>query len=499
MVNYKMTMGGQAAGGWAKPFARGVSSVDRENSALGGFVRKGFWSVDADCAWRCGLSETALIPSLRHTGSDRRMLQQAGGKYVEKLIVSGGRKLSGSIKVSGAKNAVLPIIAASLLGTTTSRLEEIPDLEDVRTISEVLGFLGVKVSAEEAGTLVVNSADITCCEAPYELVRRMRASFLVMGPLLARAGQARISLPGGCAIGTRPIDLHLKGFEALGAEILLGHGFIEAKASRRLKGARIYLDFPSVGATENIMMAASLAEGQTILENPAEEPEIVDLANYLNAMGARIRGAGTNVIRIDGVKELTGTTHAVIPDRIEAGTYMVAAAITGGDIWLENALNEHLKPVTAKLKEAGVAIEERVEGIRVRGGGPVRSVDIKTLPYPGFPTDMQAQFMALMAVANGTSVITETVFENRFMHVDELKRMGASIKIEGRSAVVEGVTNLTGCPVKATDLRAGAALVLAGLVAQGQTEIGCIHHIDRGYEDIVGKLKSLGADIVRAG
>jgi UDP-N-acetylglucosamine 1-carboxyvinyltransferase len=418
---------------------------------------------------------------------------------VEKLIVCGGRKLSGSIKISGAKNAVLPIIAASLLGTTTSRLEEIPALEDVGTISEVLRYLGVAVSTEEAGTLVVESAKLSCCEAPYELVRKMRASFLVMGPLLARAGQARISLPGGCAIGTRPIDLHLKGFEALGAEIVLGHGYIEARTRQRLKGARIYLDFPSVGATENIMMAACLAEGQTILENPAEEPEIVDLANYLNAMGARIRGAGTNVIRIEGVSELKGTTHAVIPDRIEAGTYMVAAAITGGDVWLENALVEHLKPVTAKLKEAGVAIEEKIDGVMVRGAKTVKAVDIKTLPYPGFPTDMQAQFMALMTVASGTSVITETVFENRFMHVDELKRMGASIKIEGRSAIVEGVPNLTGCPVKATDLRAGAALVLAGLVAEGKTEISCIHHIDRGYEDIVGKLSSLGADIVRVG
>jgi UDP-N-acetylglucosamine 1-carboxyvinyltransferase len=418
---------------------------------------------------------------------------------VERLIVTGGKKLSGSIKISGAKNAVLPIIAASLLGATTSRLEEIPALEDVGTISEVLRQLGVSVSTEEEGTLVVNSGELSGCEAPYELVRKMRASFLVMGPLLARTGQARISLPGGCAIGTRPIDLHLKGFEALGAEIVLGHGYIEARTRQRLKGARIYLDFPSVGATENIMMAACLADGQTVLENPAEEPEIVDLANYLNAMGARIRGAGTNVIRIEGVKELKGTTHAVIPDRIEAGTYMVAAAITGGDVWLENALIEHLKPVTAKLKEAGVAIEERIDGVMVRGTNKVKAVDVKTLPYPGFPTDMQAQFMALMTVASGTSVITETVFENRFMHVDELKRMGASIKIEGRSAIVEGVGSLTGCPVKATDLRAGAAMVLAGLIAEGKTEISCIHHIDRGYEDIVGKLSSLGADIVRVG
>jgi UDP-N-acetylglucosamine 1-carboxyvinyltransferase len=325
----------------------------------------------------------------------------------------------------------------------------------------------------------------------------MRASFLVLGPLLARCGQAKISLPGGCAIGTRPIDLHLKGFEALGAEIDIGHGYIEAKAPHGLTGARIYLDFPSVGATENIMMAASLAAGQTILENPAHEPEIVDLANILNVMGANVRGAGTNVIKIDGVKTLHGTTYAVIPDRIEAGTYMVAAAMTGGDVYIENVLTEHLKPVIAKLKEAGVFIEEDTNGVRVRSTGLIRAVDIKTLPYPGFPTDMQAQFMALMTMAQGTSVITETVFENRFMHVDELKRMGANIKINGRSAVVEGVPILTGCPVKATDLRAGAALVLAGLVAQGRTEVGYIHHIDRGYDGIVDKLRGIGADIVR--
>jgi UDP-N-acetylglucosamine 1-carboxyvinyltransferase len=325
----------------------------------------------------------------------------------------------------------------------------------------------------------------------------MRASFLVMGPLLARRGRAKISLPGGCAIGTRPIDLHLKGFEALGAQIELGHGYVEARAPQGLTGARIYLDFPSVGATENILMAASMAKGQTILENPAEEPEIVDLANFLNAMGARIRGAGTNVIRIEGADELRGCTHTVIPDRIEAGTYMVAAAMTDGDVYIENALTEHLKPVVAKLKEAGVKIEEDTDGVRVTGTGTLRSVDIKTLPYPGFPTDMQAQFMALTTIARGTSVVTETVFENRFMHVDELKRMGANIKIEGRSAVVEGSARLLGCPVKATDLRAGAALVLAGLVADGQTEIGYLHHIDRGYDNLVAKLQGLGANILR--
>jgi UDP-N-acetylglucosamine 1-carboxyvinyltransferase len=415
---------------------------------------------------------------------------------LEKLIITGGKKLTGTVKVSGAKNAVLPIIAASLLGSTPSRLLEAPNLEDVRTISEVIEHLGVSVGYDE-DALVIDSTNITSCEAPYELVRKMRASFLVMGPLLARRGRAKISLPGGCAIGTRPIDLHLKGFEALGAQIELGHGYVEARAPQGLTGARIYLDFPSVGATENILMAASMAKGQTILENPAEEPEIVDLANFLNAMGARIRGAGTNVIRIEGADELRGCTHTVIPDRIEAGTYMVAAAMTDGDVYIENALTEHLKPVVAKLKEAGVKIEEDTDGVRVTGTGTLRSVDIKTLPYPGFPTDMQAQFMALTTIARGTSVVTETVFENRFMHVDELKRMGANIKIEGRSAVVEGSARLLGCPVKATDLRAGAALVLAGLVADGQTEIGYLHHIDRGYDNLVAKLQGLGANILR--
>ena len=419
---------------------------------------------------------------------------------MEKLFIQGGRKLSGTVKVSGAKNAVLPVIAASLLASTPSVIEEIPDLDDVRTITEVLQYLGLATRWENPGSLYIDSTGIKSCEASYELVRKMRASFLVMGPLLARFQEARISLPGGCAIGTRPIDLHLKGFEALGAEIVLGHGFIEARAPHGLQGARVYLDFPSVGATENIMMAASLAQGRTVIENAAQEPEIVDLANYLNAMGAKVRGAGTNVVRVEGVSRLTGTNYAVIPDRIEAGTYMVAAAITGGDVVLKNVLFEHMKPLVAKLKEVGVTIEEEVDQIRVNAAKSplfLRSVDIKTLPYPGFPTDMQAQFMALMTVANGSSVITETVFENRFMHVDELKRMGANIKIDGRIAMVEGVTQLTGCPVTATDLRAGAALVIAGLIAQGRTEIGSVHHIDRGYDRIVDKFKSLGADISR--
>jgi len=417
---------------------------------------------------------------------------------MEKIIIRGGNRLVGTVKISGAKNAVLPLIAATLLGTSPSTLEEVPNLEDVRTFIEVLKHLGVAAQYNKAEhMLFVDSTNIRNCEAPYELVRKMRASFLIMGPLLARYGYSRISQPGGCAIGTRPIDLHLKGFEALGAKIDIGHGYIEASAPNGLIGARIYLDFPSVGATENIIMAASMAKGQTILENAAHEPEIVDLANYLNTMGANIRGAGTDVIKIEGVTELKGKTYEVIPDRIEAGTFMVAVAMTGGDLYVENALSEHLKPVVAKLKEAGVIIEEDTNGIRVKSDGILKAIDIKTLPYPGFPTDMQAQFMAMTTISHGTSVVSETVFENRFMHVDELKRMGANIKIDGRSAVVEGRTTLNGCQVKATDLRAGAALVLAGLVANGETEVGYLHHIDRGYDDLVAKLCGVGADIRR--
>jgi len=416
---------------------------------------------------------------------------------VEKLIIRGGRRLAGTVKTSGAKNAVLPIIAASILGRTPSRLEEIPDLEDVRTICSVLKCLGIRICTEEKGVLTIDSSEITSCEAPYELVRSMRASFLVMGPLLARKGHARISQPGGCAIGTRPIDIHLKGFEALGVKIESGHGFIEATAPNGLVGTTIYLDFPSVGATENLMMAASMAEGVTIIENAAQEPEIVDLANYLNVMGAKVRGAGTSVLHISGVRELKGAEHTVIPDRIEAGTYMVAAAMTGGDVRVENVLCEHLKPLIAKLREAGAAVYEDIGGVRVVGAEKVKAITIKTLPYPGFPTDMQAQVMALMTIAEGRSLVTETVFENRFMHVEELIRMGADIHTEGRSATVQGVPKLMGCQVRATDLRAGAAMILAGLVAEGVTEIGDIYHIDRGYEEIVAKLCSLGADITR--
>ena len=418
---------------------------------------------------------------------------------MEQLVIHGGNPLRGRVKIGGAKNAVLPIIAAALLGSRgVSVLDDVPALEDVYTISSVLRSLGVKADYSAAEhRLTIDASRIETVSAPYELVRKMRASFLIMGPLLAREGHAEISLPGGCAIGTRPIDLHLKGFEALGANIEITQGAIHASAPNGLKGARIYFDFPSVGATENVMMAASCAEGQTILENPALEPEIVDLANYLNVMGAHIRGAGTNQIKIDGVPQLSAADYTIIPDRIEAGTYMVAAAMTGGDVFIENAISEHLKPVVAKLTEAGAQIEEDIAGIRVRADGKMKAIDLKTMPYPGFPTDMQAQFMALLTLAEGTSVVTETVFENRFMHVEELVRMGAQIRVDGRTATVEGGQRLTGAAVRATDLRAGAAMVLAGLVADGETRVGYIHHIDRGYDDLVAKLVALGADISR--
>lgn len=418
---------------------------------------------------------------------------------MEKLIIHGGHELHGRVKISGAKNAVLPIIAATLLAQDKPCvLDEVPYLNNVCTIAEVLRQLGAKVDFNrQQHTLFVDSTVLKTVDAPYDLVRKMRASFVIMGPLLARYGKAKISMPGGCAIGTRPIDLHLKGFEALGAEIEIGHGFISATAPNGLKGTSIYLDFPSVGATENIIMAACMAEGQTILENAAQEPEIIDLANFLNIMGAKIRGAGTNVIKITGVPKLIGHNYTIIPDRIEAGTYMVAVAMTGGDIYIENAISEHLKPVIAKLNEAGVKIEEDIDGIRVSCNKRPKAIDIKTLPYPGFPTDMQAQFMAMLTIADGTGLVTETVFENRFMHVDELKRMGACIKVDGRTSIVEGVPSLNGCQVKATDLRAGAAMVLAGLVANGETEVSYIHHIDRGYDNLVEKLCGLGADICR--
>lgn len=418
---------------------------------------------------------------------------------MDKIIVTGGQKLKGKVKVEGAKNAVLPILAATLLASNkTNIIRDVPNLADVKTIGEVLRSLNAKVEYNAANNeMMIDASGTLSGEAQFEFVSKMRASILVMGSLLARNGFARVALPGGCAIGSRPIELHLKGFEAMGAEISFGHGYVEAVVKDRLRGAKIYLDFPSVGATENIMSAAALAEGTTIIENAAKEPEIVDLANFINGMGGRVIGAGTDTIRIEGVKELTGTTHYIIPDRIEAGTFMVAAAITRGDVVIENAVPEHMTALIAKMREMGVEITEEAEGLRVRANGPLKAVDIKTMPHPGFPTDMQSQLMALMLTAEGTSIITETVFENRFMHVEEFRRMNAVAKIEGRSVFIEGTTELQGAEVAATDLRAAASLILAGLVSEGLTRVTKLHHLDRGYVNFHGKLAALGADIER--
>jgi len=416
---------------------------------------------------------------------------------LEKIIVRGGKRLNGTVRVEGAKNAVLPIIAAALLASDGKNvLSEVPVLSDVYTINEVLRHLNAEVVFENNQVTIDASKELNI-EAPFEYVRKMRASVQVMGPLLARNGRARIALPGGCAIGSRPIDQHLKGFEAMGAKVQVGNGFVEAYVEGELKGAKIYLDFPSVGATENIMSAATLAKGTTILENAAKEPEIVDLANFLNAMGAKVRGAGTGTIRIEGVDKLYGGNHSIIPDRIEAGTFMVAAAITGGDILIENAVPEHLRSITAKMEEMGVKIIEENEGVRVIGPDKLKAVDIKTMPHPGFPTDMQSQMMALLLQADGTSMITETVFENRFMHVEEFRRMNADIKIEGRSVIMNGPNSLQGAEVGATDLRAAAALILAGLVSEGYTRVTELKHLDRGYVDFHKKLAALGATIER--
>ncbi len=414
------------------------------------------------------------------------------------IKIRGGQRLVGSVQVSGAKNAVLPIIAASLLAEKgITIVEGAPYLTDIENLAHVVRSLGVQVEMSPSGRVQIMAENLATTEAPYELVRKMRASFWVAGPLLARTGHFRVPLPGGCNIGERPVDQHIKGFEALGAEVSIEHGYVEGHVNGRLKGTTVYLDIVSVGATINTMMAATLAEGHTIIENAAKEPEIVDLANYLNAMGASVRGAGTDVIRIEGVSSLHGATHTVIPDRIEAGTFMVAAAITGGDVFVEGAIYNHLSSLCAKLREAGVDVEDDISGIRVRANKPLKPIDVKTLPYPGFPTDLQAPVLALMTRVNGVSIITETLYENRFMHVSELRRMGAEVKIEGRSAIVEGVSKLTGASVTATDLRAGAALVLAGLVAEGETIVNGIEHIDRGYNDLVGKLRTLGAHIFR--
>ncbi|MBI4490603.1 MAG: UDP-N-acetylglucosamine 1-carboxyvinyltransferase [Deltaproteobacteria bacterium] len=419
---------------------------------------------------------------------------------MDRILVRGGRRLDGEVVVSGSKNAALPILVSSLLTGEPCFYQGIPDLMDVHTTLKLLSGLGVKFEREShaglLGQLTLQSDNVTTLEVPYDLVKTMRASFLVLGPLLSRFGMARVSTPGGCAIGTRPVNLHLKGLAEMGADIDLVHGYVEAKA-KRLKGARIYLDLPSVGATENLMMAATLAEGLTVIENAAKEPEVVELVSVLNKMGAKIQGAGSDVVKIEGVDTLHGVSHEVIPDRIEAGTFMVAAALTHGDIMVRRARPDHLEAFFLKLKEAGVKLCVAEDGVRVKGDGRVKGVDITTLPYPGFPTDLQAQMMVLMAMADGVSVITETIFENRFMHAQELNRMGADIQLEGNRAIIKGVERLSGAPVMATDLRASVSLILAGLVAEGKTEISRVYHLDRGYEHIEEKLSNLGADIER--
>ncbi|KZL90095.1 UDP-N-acetylglucosamine 1-carboxyvinyltransferase [Clostridium magnum] len=416
---------------------------------------------------------------------------------MSKIIVRGGNILKGEVNISAAKNSVLPIIAGCILSDDKCIIDQAPMLEDVFVISDVLRSVCAEIDVNRKDSrIIIDSTAIKDCEPAGELVRKMRGSFLLMGPMISRFGRFKLSLPGGCNIGTRPIDLHLKGFSALGAEVNVGHGYVEAYA-KKLIGSKIYLDFPSVGATENIMMAAVMAEGETIIENAAAEPEIEDLAKFLNSMGANIIGAGSGTIRIIGVKSLRGTTHRPIYDRIEAGTFMIAAAITRSRIKINGVNEEHLKPVIAKLTEAGVFIKIEGDTMVVDGTGDLKPIDIKTMPYPGFPTDMQSQIAGLLSTVHGTSIITETIFENRFMHAAEMKRMGANIKIDGRSAVIEGVNKLTGAEVRATDLRAGAALILCGLAAEGETQVTDIYHVDRGYVDIEKKFQGLDADIER--
>jgi UDP-N-acetylglucosamine 1-carboxyvinyltransferase len=419
---------------------------------------------------------------------------------VDKIIVRGGRQLEGEVAVSGSKNAALPILISSLLTSETCVYQGIPNLVDINTTLKLLAGLGVDVDKEswarDSGDLTLRAERVKNLEASYDLVKTMRASFLVAGPLLARFGRAHVSTPGGCAIGTRPVNLHLKGLAAMGASIDQVHGYIEARAEK-LRGTKIYLDLPSVGATENLMMAASLAEGTTVVENAAKEPEIEDLATVLNKMGAQVQGAGSDIIRIEGVTSLRGVTHRVIPDRIEAGSFVIAAVLTGSDVLVTGGWPAHLDAFFIKLKEAGVDLVTDENSVRVKGNGKLKSVDVTTLPYPGFPTDLQAQMMVLMSVADSVSVITETIFENRFMHAQELDRMGADIRLEGNRAVVRGVKELSGAPVMATDLRASVSLILAGLVASGTTEISRVYHLDRGYEHIEKKLSKLGAAIER--
>lgn len=409
-------------------------------------------------------------------------------------VIEGGRRLTGEVKVSGAKNAALPLMAASLLAGGRVVLENVPRVKDVGTFCQLLEGMGVRCRWLKEDALEIDPSGLSSFTAPHELVRAMRASVLVLGPLLARVGEARVSLPGGCAIGARPIDQHLKGLEQLGAEIEVKGGYIHARA-KRLRGTRIYLDVPTVTGTENLLMAAAGAEGETVIENAAMEPEVGELAEALRKMGVEVEGEGTGVIRVRGRGDLKGFHHRIIPDRIEAGTFLVAAAITRGNVLLREVRADHLEAVLKKAREAGVGIQEEGGALRVWSSDRPKAVDIRTAPYPGFPTDMQAQFMALMAIARGLSVITETIFENRFLHVSELQRMGAKIRIQGQNAIVEGVPHLSGAPVVATDLRAGASLVLAGLVAEGETVVGAVHHLERGYEALKDKLKGLGAKI----
>jgi len=418
---------------------------------------------------------------------------------LQKIVIRGGARLAGEVRVSGSKNAALPILASSLLASGRSIYRNVPALGDIRTMGRLVARLGGGFALSSRGVAQVDTAGVGAeePEAPYELVKTMRASVLVLGPLVARHGRARVSLPGGCAIGARPIDQHLKGLAAMGARIELEHGYVSARA-RRLRGATIVFDMVTVTGTENLMMAAALARGRTTLENAAREPEVEELGRVLNKMGARVRGAGTPLVTIEGVDELHPIEHAVIPDRIEAGTLLVAAAITRGDVLVRECLPEHLEAVIAKLRAAGAEVVAEDGGIRVRSKGDLKPTDISTQPFPGFPTDMQAQFMVLMTRARGQSVLAETIFENRYMHVPELQRMGADIIVEGRTAVVRGPTKLTGATVMATDLRASACLVLAGLVAEGKTEVLRIYHLDRGYERLDQKLRALGADVRRA-
>ncbi len=415
---------------------------------------------------------------------------------MDRIVIHGGRRLHGSIALSGSKNATLPVLMASVLTSEPVLLSNVPRLRDVKTALELLQRLGVTVRWLGPHELEICAANIKSCEAPYELVKTMRASFVVLGPLLARCGRARVSTPGGCAIGARPVNLHISGIRALGAKIQLRNGYVEAHADR-LRGARVWLDNPSVGATENIMMAAVRADGRTVIENAAREPEVQDLARMLTSMGAHIAGAGTHVIEIEGVERLHGAEHQIIPDRIEAGSLMIAAAITGGDLTIENAPVDQLDAVIAKLRETGTTVITQDKALRVWRSAPLRPIELRTLPYPGFPTDLQAQMMALLTQAHGTSVITETIFENRFMHALELLRMGADIVMKGATAIVRGSSRLSGAPVMATDLRASMSLLLAGLVAENTTEVSRVYHLDRGYEEVDAKLRSLGADIER--